>query len=298
MELQQLKYFKTVAQVGKISAAAEQLFISAPALSTSISRLEKELGMPLFTRTNNRIRLNAQGKIFLKHVNQVFFSLETAKEELRESLQTQEAHIHLLSTSTVIWTDMLAFFMAEHPHITLSLSTVKPNTLLESGLPAKYDFLLAADSDLPPEYGNELNSVYLMDNYPMVMVNAAHRLAKERTVTVDMLKEENIFMPAPQYPLYERIATLFRQRGLSVPAHHSQSFYVRRQMVAMNSGVSFVSMHGKDFAAHPHIACIPLADAGEPWAYHLYWKKHRSLSESEALFRDFATHFFQDLHKV
>ena len=45
MELQQLKYFKTVATIGKISDAAEALFISAPALSTSISRLEKELGI-------------------------------------------------------------------------------------------------------------------------------------------------------------------------------------------------------------------------------------------------------------
>ena len=43
MELIQLKYFKTVAQTGKISDAAQALFISAPALSTSISRLEKEL---------------------------------------------------------------------------------------------------------------------------------------------------------------------------------------------------------------------------------------------------------------
>ena len=39
MELLQLKYFKTVAELGKISDAAQVLFISAPALSTSISRL-------------------------------------------------------------------------------------------------------------------------------------------------------------------------------------------------------------------------------------------------------------------
>ena len=57
MELQQLKYFKAVADIEKISQAAESLFVSAPALSTSISRLETELGVPLFDRANNRIRL-------------------------------------------------------------------------------------------------------------------------------------------------------------------------------------------------------------------------------------------------
>jgi DNA-binding transcriptional LysR family regulator len=83
MELIQLKYFKTVAQTGKISDAAQALFISAPALSTSISRLEKELGVQLFNRTNNKIVLNRQGKIFLKYVNQIFSDLESAKKELR-----------------------------------------------------------------------------------------------------------------------------------------------------------------------------------------------------------------------
>ena len=72
MELQQLKYFKTVAETGKISDAAQMLFVSAPALSTSISRLEKELGVQLFDRTNNRIILNQQGQILLRYVNQIF----------------------------------------------------------------------------------------------------------------------------------------------------------------------------------------------------------------------------------
>ena len=75
MELRQLQYFKTVAEMGKISDAAQALFISAPALSTSISRLEKELGMPLFDRTGNKITLNQQGQIFLRYVNQIFSNL-------------------------------------------------------------------------------------------------------------------------------------------------------------------------------------------------------------------------------
>ena len=94
MELMQLKYFKTVAEIGKISDAAQSLFISAPALSTSISRLEKELGIPLFDRTNNRIKLNRQGQIFLRYVNQIFSNLECAKTELQQSIMHQGQHVH------------------------------------------------------------------------------------------------------------------------------------------------------------------------------------------------------------
>ena len=68
MELLQLKYFKTVAEVGKISAAAEQLFISAPALSTAISRLEKELGIELADMIHYIVAIAAINDIDLSHI--------------------------------------------------------------------------------------------------------------------------------------------------------------------------------------------------------------------------------------
>ena len=86
MELIQLKYFKTVAELGKISDAAQELFITAPALSTSIARLEKELGVKLFDRSNNKITLNQQGQIFLRCVNQIFSNIHNTKLELRQSI--------------------------------------------------------------------------------------------------------------------------------------------------------------------------------------------------------------------
>lgn len=297
MELQQLKYFKTVAEVGKISAAAEQLFISAPALSASISRLEKELGMPLFTRTNNRILLNIQGKLLLEYVDQVFATLDNAKDALQESLRPQESHIRLLSTSTVIWTDLLAIFMAEHPHITLSLASIRPSALAETGLPSKYSFLLASDDDIPPEYPEELENVHLMENNLMVMVSNQHPLAKEPYVTFDMLKDENILMPAQHFQLYERVAELFRQRDLPVPAHIS-SFYVRRQMVAMNSAISFATSHSWKLATHPDITCIPLEKEPASWNIRLYWRKNHPLTPDEQLFWDFAKDFFDNQHKA
>ena len=63
MELLQLKYFKCVAEASSLKTAAESLFISPPALSASISRLERELGVKLFDRTNRSITLNKQENI-------------------------------------------------------------------------------------------------------------------------------------------------------------------------------------------------------------------------------------------
>lgn len=64
MELLQLRYFITVAELQHITKAAEALYITQPALSRSISRLEASVGVPLFDRVGMRIELNKSGQIF------------------------------------------------------------------------------------------------------------------------------------------------------------------------------------------------------------------------------------------
>ena len=87
MKLTQLQYFKAVAETGKISLAAKKLYVSAPALSIAIANLENELGVKLFARTNNRIELNEQGKVYLGYVNQILSDLNVANQKMQDSKQ-------------------------------------------------------------------------------------------------------------------------------------------------------------------------------------------------------------------
>jgi len=65
MELLQLKYFRTIARFEHMTRAAEELHIAQPALSKTVSLLEKELGVLLFDRRGRNIFLNQYGKILL-----------------------------------------------------------------------------------------------------------------------------------------------------------------------------------------------------------------------------------------
>ena len=194
MELQQLRYFKAVAEVGKISDAAESLFISPPALSTSISRLEKELGAQLFDRTNNKIILNTQGKIFLKYVNQVFGCLESAKQELQHSLLQQGPHISVVSLNSTMWVNLIAAFTSEFPKYTLSCSSITLEGLAAEGISNQHSFLLAYESDIPMAYADKLDSVFLFETYPAVALHKDHPLAQESEIDIRMLADERIFM--------------------------------------------------------------------------------------------------------
>lgn len=298
LELQQLKYFKTIGEIGKISEAAETLFVSAPALSASISRLEKELGMRLFDRTNNKITLNAQGQIFLEHVNQVFDTLESAKQKLQQSLLQQTNHISLVGINSAMWVNLITAFMSEFPQYTLSWSTLTLPELAQNGISPQHSFLLAYDCDIPPAYGDKLCGTFLFQAFPMVEVHKDHPLAKEEVIDLRMLLGEKLLMPVPGHPLHLRLEQLFAHYDLPFPADINYSFLARQKMVSENTGISFITSSLTQTVPFPDIRYIPLIDPFGPWNAYLYWRKERPLTESEMLLKDFCERFYRDLHKV
>lgn len=290
MELQQLKYFKTVAQMGKISAAAEAMFVSAPALSTSISRLEKELGMPLFDRTNNRITLNRQGEILLRHVNQVFTSLDSAKAELQQSVRQQRQHVSVTALSSNTWFDLVAVFSQEYPQHTLACTSQRISQFLADGLLPQYSFLLA-DDDCGFHSLEDMDSMPLFQDRLVAMVHPAHPFAKNGKAEMDALMRETLLFSLPDYPLYRRLLTEFENMGFPLENVNTYSGLVVRKMVADGMGVSFSTEHtGK---AMPEGLCyVPIAGLEDYWTVRLYWRRKRPLTEEEQQFKDFVSELY------
>lgn len=290
MELQQLKYFKAVAEIGKISAAAESLYISAPALSTSIARLEKELGVQLFDRSNNRIELNRQGHILLRYAKQVFSTLDCARVELRQSILQQGQHVSVATMSSNMWIDLITAFSQEYPQFTLSCASLRRYQLANNGLPHHHSFLLATDEDLSPQLREELDSILLFEDQLAVMAHKDHPLAGRESVTIEQLCEENFFMPMEGTSLFERICTIFRERSLELPTGHSYSYLVYRHMVEEGMGLSFSTMRASMMES-PGLRYIPV-DAG-CWPMRLYWRKNRPLTTDEQIFKEFIEQFYK-----
>ncbi|MBT2673194.1 LysR family transcriptional regulator [Streptomyces sp. ISL-14] len=95
MDWHQINYFQKVASVQHITRAAEQLSISQPALSRSISKLEDELGVQLFDRKGRNIYLNRYGKMFLNRVEQSIKQIEIGKQEIWDEIHPDHGTISL-----------------------------------------------------------------------------------------------------------------------------------------------------------------------------------------------------------
>jgi DNA-binding transcriptional LysR family regulator len=253
--------------------------------------LEKELGTKLFDRASNQITLNAQGHIFLKYVNQIFADLESAKQELQQSMFHQGPHISLSSINTLIWVNLIASFTAEFPQYTLSCSNTSASVLAENGFSSQHNFLLAFECEIPPAYAEKLDSVFLFQATPAVMVHKDHPLSKKNILDIRELVNERLFLSMPNSSLYTRIQQLFELYALPFPVDNSYTYMVRQKMVAENKGITFLSQH-PGYSTHPDIRCIPLSDPFAPWRARLYWRKDHVLSAEEKVFKDFVLQFY------
>jgi len=95
MEMKQVKYFLTVAELGSFSAAADNLYISQSSLSKQIMALEKELGFALFDRSKRMIVLTEAGATFRKYARRLHDEYEEMLDNLKQYKRAPTLHFPL-----------------------------------------------------------------------------------------------------------------------------------------------------------------------------------------------------------
>lgn len=124
---QNLNYYKIfyeAAKSGNISKAAEALYISQPAVSKSITKLEQSLGHTLFIRSKKGVKLTEEGKTLFGYLQQAFSSIDTAEQTLKQISHLGIGQLRIgVSTSLCkhILLSYLQDFIRENPHIKVSI---------------------------------------------------------------------------------------------------------------------------------------------------------------------------------
>ena len=122
MTLLQLQYFLAAFEHGSFSAAAAALYLAQPTLSEQIKRLENELGVALFVRTNRGLVLTEAGLVFLPHAQRVVAASREAAESVHEVRTLTGGTVAFGTFSTahhLVLTDLIAEFHARYPQVRL-----------------------------------------------------------------------------------------------------------------------------------------------------------------------------------
>lgn len=116
MELQQLRYFHEVARTQHVTNSAKKLNVAQPALTQSIRRLERELGVPLLERVGRNVRLTACGEALEQRIGVVLATLDELPEELATVAGREQATVRLaIESASGLAVDAIAAYRAAHP---------------------------------------------------------------------------------------------------------------------------------------------------------------------------------------
>ncbi len=157
MEFRHLRYFLAVADLRNFTRAAEASFVAQSALSQQISRLEHEIGAPLFVRGNRRVELTPAGELLLPHARQLIGAEARARAELRSYLGLEKGRLLLgliqTTASAVNVLGPLARFHELHPGVEVHISNAPSSEMIEAVRSGQLDLAVVGlgKSELPDD---------------------------------------------------------------------------------------------------------------------------------------------------
>ena len=129
LDLHTVRIVRAIADAGSITAAAEALGYSQPALSQHLRRAERRLGVPLVLRIGRRVQLTEAGQVVARHSGTILAALAAADSELGQVADRTMGTVRMAgfpSASSTIVPALMARLAANHPGLTLQYTEAEP----------------------------------------------------------------------------------------------------------------------------------------------------------------------------
>ena len=292
MELLQLQYFRTVAKLEHMTKAAQQLQIAQPSLSKTISRLEEDLGVPLFNREHRQIKLNEYGKVFLKRVDRIFGELHEGKRELLELTNQQENKITLAVTIPRVLPDLLQAFLSKYPNVKFQQYLQSTSSMQAQLAEGKIDYCI---SSVPIESADIIWEPLITEEVYLI-IPPGHPFSGRDTIRLAEAKDESFINMHTGYGFRNLTDQFCNEAGFEPHiAFEGDDSTVIGDLVKQGLGVAFVPeitlLHQPDHFPHSLRITEPrcLRTIG------IAWSKERYLSETAQQFREFVKEYFHIL---
>ncbi|WP_248807288.1 LysR family transcriptional regulator [Pseudomonas sp. MWU13-2100] len=216
MDLRDLTYFETIAELGHLGRAAQKLNRSQPALTKSIQRLEESFGTKLFEREGRRIKLTPVGELLQQRGRQLQQSIAETHREIRDFASGVLGNIRLgcaASMAEYLLPQLTAALLERAPEITLSLAIGQDDMLRESLRSGRLDMVICPlfDDDL------QLLSHPLFDDEAVVVASRNHPIF-DAPIRLSELGRYRWVLPATGVSSRRWIDNVFLAHDLPLPS--------------------------------------------------------------------------------
>lgn len=253
MRYVQLRAFHYVAVSGGFSRAAEELFLTQPAISDQVRKLEEEYDILLFNRHKKQVTLTPAGERLLEITRRFFDYENQARELLSESRVLRAGTLRIVADSALHVLKILARFQEKYPGVGVTISGGNSESVIENLF--SYEADIGVLGEIPQ--GREFETILLNATPIAAFVAAGHPIAGRDRLTFNDLKE----LPLVMRERGSKTRTKFEEAASAAghefsPAIVAEGREAVREIVASGIGVGFVS--AAEFGEDPRLVRIPL----------------------------------------
>lgn len=293
MELRQLEYFQMASRLKNITRAAERLNVSQPNITVAIKKLEAELGIQLFDRSQKQLSLTPEGTIFLNRIELALRNIQDAVLEVNDYKQLQKGTIKIGIPSMIgayLFPKIFSSFQHLYPHLDIYLYEEGSMTIREQLERDELDFGIVILSDA----SSSLQLLPMARNQIVACVPEEHSLAQKNSININDISEADLIMLKEGSFLRYMVLNKLKMANISPNiVLESNQIETIKGLVSTNVGISFLL----DFIVKgtPGIKILPFEDP----IYvdlGLAWKKERYISKAAQSFIDFCKNTLNEHH--
>ena len=284
MELRQLEYFQMASRLRNITRAAERLRVSQPNITVAIKKLESELGIQLFDRSQKQLSLTPEGEVFLNRIELALWNIQDAVLEVNDYKQLQKGTIKIgipPMMGAYLFPKIFSSFRHRYSHLDIYLYEEGSMTIREQLERDELDFGIIIISNA----STNLQLLPMSRNQIVACVPESSPLASKDCLSYEDIAGTDLIMLKEGSFLRQLILEEMRAADVEPKTVlESNQIITIKGLVSRGVGISFLL----DIVLEdsPGIKAVPLAnplfvDVG------LAWKKDRYISKAAQSFIDF-----------
>ena len=289
MNIKEITYFLEVVKERNFTKAANNLYISQPALSKAIKNLEKETQTQLIERKTKNFKLTYEGEIFYENARKSIDIINTEIFKLQDSIMNCKKTLTLgipPVIGSVYFTSTIVKFKQNHPDIDIQIVEEGSNNIkckvvdesIELGaviFPVEEDGIIASE---------------IVSGDVMIVVSEEHPLANRKSIDVKELKDEKFIVFNENFMMYDKTINACKESGFepSIVMKMSQWDFIL-EMVALNQGITIMPKLIVERYKMKGLNTISISNPEINWNIGFIVKKDKYMSKTLKLFKEYAT---------
>lgn len=283
LSIRQLQIIHTVVSTGSVTAAAQALGISQPAVSMMLRECSREAGFPMFLRKQGRLQPTAETRVLLVDLDRVFDGIERIGRLIEDMSDTHVGSIQIAATATLannILPAAIAEFQRSRPRIQITVKTTDVPSVIQSVVREEVDLGLA----LSPLAPHDARAIDLCTADLVAVVGPSHPLAGLAMVEAGDLAPYPLISFSRSQPLGALVEQAFRKAGTPrrVAIEVNQSS-VACALARAGAGVAVIDPFWLIEAPENGIVCLKFAPS-TPVTAQLLVSRGAPLSRTARLF--------------